>query len=489
MSRAAPDTRDSSRWIALVVLCAGMFLVVLDGAIVNVALPVIQTDLGFTASSLAWVVNAYLIAFGGLLLLAGRLGDLIGRRKVFLTGLVVFTTASALCGFSVDQTTLVAARFLQGVGGAMASSVTLGMIVTMFPTGRERAKAIGVFSFVASAGASIGLLLGGVLTQALSWHWIFFVNVPVGAATLLLTFRYVDADRGIGLREGADLVGAVLVTAAVMLGVYTIVGVAEHGWGSARTIGFGAVALVLLAGLVVRLATARRPLVPLRLFRSRHVTGANVILVLMVAGMFGMFFLGALYLQRVLGFDEIQTGFGFLPVSVAIGALSLDPAERLINRFGARPVLITGLAFVLAGLLLFARVPVAASYLVDLLPMMTLFGIGAGLTFPATMTLAMSGATSSDSGIASGLTNTSLQVGGALGLSVLSTVAAGRTAGRTDAASLTDGYHLAFGTGAVFVLVAIVLAVTVLRGEPAGGEEAYPEDAHEEQVGDAVAGR
>ena len=334
--RDVTSSPDRSRWLALVVLCAGMLMIILDGTIVNVALPAIQDDLGFAQSDLAWVVNAYLIAFGGLLLLAGRLGDLIGRRRVFLTGLTLFTAASLLCGLADSQAMLIGARFAQGIGGAMTSAVILGMIVTMFPEPREQAKAIGVYSFVASAGASIGLLAGGVLTQALSWHWIFFVNVPIGIATGVLALRLLAPEAGAGLRAGADVLGAVLVTGALMLGVYTIVQAGEHGWGSLQTLGLGAVSLALLGGFVARQATAATPLLPLRLLRSRPVAGANAVQVLMVGGLFGVFFLGVLYLQRVLGYDAIEIGLAFLPVSLGIGILSLGFSARLVMRFGPR---------------------------------------------------------------------------------------------------------------------------------------------------------
>ena len=328
-------TADQSRWIALVVLCVGMLMIILDATIVNVALPSIQDDLGFSQNSLAWVVNAYLIAFGGLLLLAGRLGDLIGRRRVFMVGLAVFTAASLLCGLAQSQEVLIAARFVQGVGGAMTSAVILGMIVTMFPEPREQAKAIGVYSFVAAAGASIGLLAGGVLTEAINWHWIFFVNLPIGAGTALVAARLLERDEGIGLRQGADIPGAALVTGSLMLAVYTIVEAADRGWGSPETLGFGALAVGLMGAFVAREARARTPLIPLRIFRSRSVSGANVVQMLMVAGMFGMFFLGALYLQRVLGYDALEVGLAFLPVAVLIGALSLGLSARLNMRFGA----------------------------------------------------------------------------------------------------------------------------------------------------------
>jgi EmrB/QacA subfamily drug resistance transporter len=475
-------TAARERWLALVVLCAGMLMIILDGTIVNVALPAIQGDLGFSQSSLAWVVNAYLIAFGGLLLLAGRLGDLLGRKRMFLTGLAVFTGASLLCGLAGSQELLIGARFVQGVGGAMTSAVILGMIVTMFPEPRERATAIGVYSFVASAGASIGLLAGGVLTQAISWHWIFFVNVPIGVVAAALAVRLLESDRGLGLRAGADVAGAVFVTAALMLGVYTIVGAGDHGWGSARTLGLGALALGLLVAFVVRQASAANPLMPLRMFRSRNVSGANVIQMLMVSGMFGMFFLAVLYLQRVLGYDAVQTGAAFLPVSVGIGVLSLVFSPRLIMRFGGRAVLLPGLTLVAAGLALLTRVPLDGEYLIDVLPPMVLIGVGAGLSFPAVVTLAMSGATESDSGLASGLVNTTQQIGGALGLAVLATLATSHTEalradGESAAAALTGGYQLAFAIAAGLVAVAVLLAATVLRNQAEPALVEVPEPA------------
>jgi EmrB/QacA subfamily drug resistance transporter len=463
---------SSSRWLALLVLCAGMLMIVLDATIVNVALPSIQRDLGFSQSNLAWVVNAYLIPFGGLLLLAGRLGDLVGRKRVFVAGLAVFTAASLLCGLSGSQGMLIAARLIQGVGGAMTSTVILGVIVTMFPQPRERARAIGVFSFTAAAGGSIGLLAGGVLTQAVNWHWIFFVNLPIGIAAVALALRLIESDRGIGLGEGADVAGAFLVTSALMLGVYTIVEAKDFGWGSARTLGLGAVAVALLAAFVVRQARAANPLLPLGLFRSRNVSGANLVQVLMVAGMFGMFFLGALYLQRVLGYDPLRIGLAFMPVAVAIGALSFRYSAQLNGRFGARTVLLVGLSLMVAGLVLFARSPIDARYVVDVLPSMVLLGVGGGLSFPAVMTLGMSGATADDSGLVSGLVNTTAQVGGSLGLAVLATLATSRTdqllaSGQSPASALAGGYHLAFGAGVAFVAAAVVVAATVLRPEPA----------------------
>ncbi|HEX6020747.1 MAG TPA: MFS transporter [Solirubrobacter sp.] len=456
------------RYLALLVLCAGMLMIILDQTIVNVALPAIQRDLGFSAASLAWVVNAYLIAFGGLLLLAGRLGDLIGRRRIFLAGLAVFSAASLLCGLATSPAMLIGARFLQGLGGAFSSAVILGMIVTLFPKPGEQARAIGVFSFVASAGASIGLLAGGILTETLNWHWIFFVNVPIGAAAWVMAARLLEPETGVGWSAGADGPGAVLVTAALMLGVYTIV--------DAHSVALGALAVALLAAFVVRQATAATPLLPLRVLRSRNVTGANVAQMLMVAGMIGVFFLAVLYLQGVLGYSALGTGAAFLPLSVAIGTLSLGFSARLSARFGARAVLIPGLLAVAAGLLWFARAPVDGTYVVDLLPAMIVIGVGAGLSFPALMMLAMSSATPEDSGLASGLVNTTQQVGGALGLSVLATVAANRTGAATSAAALVDGYQVAFLLAAGLLSVAALVAVVVLR-TPVASREAVAEAA------------
>ena len=476
---SVPEIAAAERrhWLALYVLCVGMLMIVLDATIVNVALPSIQKDLGFSQNHLAWVVNAYLIAFGGLLLLSGRIGDLIGQRRVFLAGLGVFTGASLLCALSQSQGLLIGARFVQGVGGALTSAVILGMIVTMFPEPRERAKAIGIYTFVAVAGGSVGLLLGGVLTETINWHWIFFVNVPIGVATALLAIRLVPGREGLGLAAGADLPGAALLTAGLMLGVYTILGVAGEGWGSTQTLALGAVTIGLLGVFVARQARVANPLMPLRLFRSRSVSGANVVQALLVVGMFGMFFLGALYMQQILGYDPLQVGLAYLPMTVVMGTMSFRFTGQLNLRFGPASTLVPAMGFVLAGLLLLARTPVDATYVRDLLPPMILIGLGAGLGFPSLMTLAMSGTTASDSGLASGLVNTSVQVGGAIGLAVLATLATERTGnliadGEPAASALNSGYHLAYLTGAGLVLVAIAVAVSFLRAR-------FPEDAPE----------
>jgi EmrB/QacA subfamily drug resistance transporter len=463
---------DRSRWIALVVLCTGMLMIVLDMTIVNVALPSIQADLGFSQPGLAWVVNAYLITFAGLLLLAGRLGDLLGRRNVFVAGLSVFTVASLLCGLAADQEMLVAARFLQGAGGALTSAVILGMIVTMFPGPREQAKAIGVFAFVASAGAAVGLLAGGILTQLLNWHWIFFVNLPAGAVTAAAARKMIGPDRGAGLRAGADVPGAMLITAAMMLSVFTIAGpAAQEGWTATRTLTLGACSLALLAGFIIRQHTARNPLMPLRIFSSPGVTGANLVQLLGTAGMFGMFFVGSLYLRRILGYDPLRIGLAFLPVAVVMGALSVRYTDRLVMRFGARATMLPGLALIAAGLVLFALTPAGGGYLSHVFPVALLAGAGAGLCFPALMTLAMSSATPADAGLASGLVNTTGQVGGALGLSVLATVSAARTSALRAqhypaAAALTGGYHLALWIACGLVVAAIGVTAVVLRPQP-----------------------
>jgi EmrB/QacA subfamily drug resistance transporter len=467
---------DQRRWLALYVLCAGVLMIVLDATIVNVALPSIQDDLGFSQNDLAWVVNAYLIPFGGLLLLAGRAGDLLGQRRVFLAGLAVFTGASLLCAIAQSQGLLIGARFVQGVGGALASAVILGMIVTMFPEPREQAKAIGVYTFVAVAGGSIGLLAGGILTETINWHWIFFVNLPIGVATALLARRLVDPSEGIGLGRGVDALGALLLTAGLMIGVYAILEAGENGWGSTQTLLFGGAGVALVTAFIVRQSRIANPLVPLRLFGSRNVSGANCVQGLLVVGMFGMFFLGALYLQRILGYDALEVGLAFLPWTIVMAVMSFRFTARLNLRFGPRATLVPALVVIAAGLLLFARTPTDATYVVDILPSMILMGFGTGLAFPSLVMLAMSGATEEDAGLASGLVNTSVQVGGAIGLAVLATLATERTDalvrnGEPAASALNGGYHLAYLVGAALVLVAIVVAITVLKPAEAAAEE------------------
>jgi EmrB/QacA subfamily drug resistance transporter len=485
MNASAAKVNDRRRWLALYVLCVGMLMIVLDITIVNVALPSIQSDLGFSQNNLAWVVNAYLIPFGGLLLLAGRIGDLVGQRRVFLTGLGMFTAASVLCALAQSQGMLIGARFLQGIGGALTSAVILGMIVMMFPEPKEQAKAIGMYTFVAVSGSSIGLLAGGALTEAINWHWIFFINVPIGIATALFAVRLIDNRDGIGIGQGADILGAVLITVGLMLGVYTILEVEQQGWGSTQTLALGGVSLALLAAFIVRQGRIANPLMPLRLFRSRNVGGANLVQALTVVGMFGLFFLGALYMQRILGYDALEVGLAFLPATIVMGAMTFRFTALLNIRFGAKATLLPGMVLIGAGMALFALTPVDATYAVDLLPAMIVFGLGAGLAFPSLMTLAMSGATRSDSGLASGLVNTSVQVGGAIGLAVLATLSTERTDGlladgEPMANALNSGYHLAYVIGVVLVAAATVVAVAVLQPEDKAAEQLGEEEEEHE---------
>ncbi|GAA4099146.1 MFS transporter [Actinomadura miaoliensis] len=465
---AAPASRR--RWYALAVLCAASLMIILDGSIVTVALPAIQSDLGFSPSGLTWTVNAYMITFGGLLLLAGRLGDLAGRRRVLLAGLAVFTAASVLCGLATTPAMLVAARFAQGAGGALASAVSLGIIVTLFTDPGERGRAIGAFAFTGATGAALGQVLGGLLTDGFGWNWVFFINVPIGAATMIGAVRLLADDPGLGLRRGADVLGGVLVTAGAMLTVYTIVQAERHGWASARTLALAAGSLALLAGFVARQATAAAPLLPLRTLRVRNVWGANLVQMLLVAAMFGFQILIALYMQQVRGYNATETGLALLPGAIAIGGISLVVSARMINRFGERTVLLTGLVSVVAGYAVLTRLSADGPYVTHLLPVMVLIG-GFGLALPALTGLGMSGARDDDAGAASGLFNTTQQMGAALGVAALSTFAATRAAhlrddGLREALALTGGYRLAFGVGAGLLVTAIVLALLVLRRVP-----------------------
>lgn len=473
----------NSRWPAFWVLTVTQFMIILDTSIVGVALPSIQRGLGFSQSSLAWVVNAYVVAFGGLLLLSGRLGDLVGRKRIFVAGLLVFTAASLLCGISASQGMLVAARFAQGIGGAMAAAVVLGISIMLFPQPQEQAKALGIVGFVTAAGGIVGGVAGGLLVDATSWHGIFFVNVPVGIAAAVLAVRLIPADRGLGLAAGVDVVGAVLATVGLMLLVYTIVTVPDEGWASVHTLGLSVVTVVLLAAFLVRQATAREPLLPLRIFRSRNLSGANLCQMLMVAPMFGFSFLSILYLQQVLDYDPAVTGLAGLPMAALLATVSLGLSAWLVTRWGRRGVLLIGLVLIAAGLALFARVPVQGRYVVDVLPVLLLTGGGAGLAMPALMGFAMSSATPSDAGLVSGLFTTGAQLGGALGLAVLTALATARTTallagGQTTSAALTGGYHLAFGVSTAIVGSGILLAATVLR--PPAPSAADTEDSHDE---------
>ncbi|GAA3372888.1 MFS transporter [Streptomyces sannanensis] len=480
----------NSRWLGFGVLCTGMFMVITDGTVVNVALPTLQQELEFTQDDLAWVVNAFVIPFGSLLLLSGRLGDLIGRKRMFLIGLVMFTIASALCGLSTDQASLIASRFIQGVGGALATGVILGKLVSLFSDPRELGKAFGIFGFVLTGAGSVGLVLGGFLTEALSWRWIFFINLPIGVAALVIALRVLEDDRGPGVDRRTDFLGAVLMASGLMFGIYTIAKVAEHGWISAHTLGFGAVALLLLAAFVVRESKAAHPLLPLRLFKSRQLSGANAVQGLYVASAFSMFFVGALYLQLVLGYDPLKIGLVFLPMSLVTAFVSLGFAAKLNARFGNRMMLLVGLVPVAGGLALLTRLPVDGTFLVDFLPAMLLLGAGGGLVMPALTALAMEDAPPADAGLAGGLVSTMQQFGGALGVAILAASSTSRTAdllakGESRQEALTGGYRLAFGITVCFLLGCLAVALTVLRPRRAatanpqatGSESGEPETA------------
>jgi EmrB/QacA subfamily drug resistance transporter len=466
-----------ARWLALVIVCLGDLMIVLDVTIVGVALPSIREDLGFTESSLAWVANAYLLTFGGFLLLAGRLGDLFGQRRLFLLGITLFTAASLACGLATTQGLLVGARAIQGLGGAVVSAVALSLIVTLFTEPAERAKAMGVFGFVAAGGGTIGVLLGGVLTDTLSWHWIFLVNVPIGAAVFALSLLVLPAGRGQASEGRLDVLGAVTVTASLMLAVYAIVNGNEVGWTSGRTLGLLAISAALLASFLFLESRVRSPLVPLGLFRRRNIAVSNTVGVLWAAAMFAWFFLSALYLQLVLGYSPLQVGLAFLPANLIMAVFSLGLSAKLVMRFGIRLPLGAGLLLAAVGLALFARAPVDGSFVIDVFPSMVLLGCGAGMAFNPVLLAAMNDVAPSEAGLASGIVNTSFMMGGALGLAVLASLAASRTdtllaSGDGQLTALTGGYHLAFLVGAIFALFAAVLGTSLLRAEGPADEGA-----------------
>ena len=469
-------TLDSrTRWYALIVLCLGTLMIVLDSTIVNVALPSIRSDLGFSETSLAWVVNAYLLTFGGFLLLGGRLGDLYGQRRLFLAGIGLFTAASLACGLSTSQELLITSRAVQGSGGAVASAVSLSLTMNLFTEPAERAKAMGIFGFVASGGGSIGVLLGGVLTDVLDWHWIFLVNIPIGAAVVLLSLRLLPGGRGQGSDAKLDVAGAVTVTAALMLAVYAIVNGNQEGWLGLQTLGLLAIAAALLGLFLLIESRVSSPLMPLGLIRKRNVAVANTVGVLGAAAMFAWFFLSALYLQLVLGYIPLNVGLAFLAGNIVMGVLSVSVSAKLVMRFGIKPPLATGLGLAALGLVLFARSPVDGNFVVDVLPSMILLGFGAGIAFNPVLLAAMSDVEPEESGLASGIVNTAFMMGGALGLAVLASLAASRTEtltaeGESHLEALTGGYHLAFLVGALFAISAAVIGAVLLRtsGAPAG---------------------
>src|SRR5690242_18461833 len=477
------DTR--TRWLALYVLCLASLMIVLDVTIVGVALPSIRDDLGFSETSLAWLVNAYLLTYGGFLLLGGRLGDLFGHRRLFIIGISTFTLASLACGLATSQWFLVAARSVQGVGGAIASAVSLSLMMGLFTEPADRAKAMGIFGFVASGGGSIGVLLGGILTDALSWHWIFLVNFPIGIAVVLLTLRLVPGARIAAAERRLDVAGAVTVTASLMLAVYAIVNGNEQGWTSVQTLGVLGVAAVVFAVFLAIESRVQAPLVPLRLFRLRNLSTASGVGVLWSGAMFAWFFMAALYLQLVLGYSPLQIGLAFLPGNLIMGALSIGLSAKLVMRFGIKKPLATGLLLASAGLLLLVRAPVDGSFVADVLPSMILLGLGAGMAFNPVLLAAMGDVDPAESGLASGVVNTAFMMGGAVGLAVLASAAASRTstlvdAGHSQVAALTGGYHLAFLLGAIFAAAAAVLGATLIR-------EGAPAPAHAEPLGEPVA--
>jgi len=478
--------RERRRWLALAVLCIGQLMMVLDATIVNVALPSIQHDLRFSQGNLTWVIDGYLITFGGFLLLAGRVGDLIGRKRVFLSGLVLFTTASVLCGLADSQALLIAARLLQGVGGAVASSVILAIIVTEFPEKVEQAKAMGMYAFVSAGGGSIGLLAGGALTQSLDWHWIFFVNVPIGAIAFVLGSGLIAENEGIGLTGGIDVLGSILVTLATMAGAFAIVKSTEYGLLSARTLGVGGASLALLGAFLALEARLANPIMPLRILRLRMLMGSSLVRGLLVTGMFSAFFLGSLYLARVLGYDAIDTGLAFMPLTVAIAALSMGVSARAVQSFGAVRTLAAGLVGIIAGLLLLAGQGVHAGYFPGLFFAFLLLGLGAGASFLPLLTIGMSDAPARDAGLASGIVNVSVQLFGAIGLATLGTIATDHTkalsaSGHSLGSALTGGYHLAYVVAAACVAVGILAAILVLRPPTAS----RPQEAEDHEPGQA----
>jgi EmrB/QacA subfamily drug resistance transporter len=468
-----------TRWLALYVLCLASLMIVLDVTIVGVALPSIKDDLGFSDTSLAWVVNAYLLTYGGFLLLGGRLGDLYGHRRLFLIGISVFTLASLACGLATSQGFLVVARSVQGVGGAVASAVSLSLMVNLFTDPGERAKAMGIFGFVAAGGGSIGVLLGGIITDLISWHWIFLVNVPIGALVVLLSLRLLPESHLPTASKRLDIPGAVTVTAALIIAVYAIVNGNEVGWATYRTLGLLGLSGALLVTFLFIETRSSSPLMPLRLFRLRNMATADIVGVLWAAAMFAWFFMSALYMQLVLGYSPLEIGLAFLPANLIMAAFSIGLSAKLVMRFGFRAPLATGLGLAAVGLLLFTRAPVDGTFVVDILPSMILLGLGAGMAFNPVLLAAMSDVAPEEAGLASGIVNTSFMMGGAVGLAVLASISASRTAnlldaGESQASALTGGYHLAFLVGALFAAGAAAIGGLLLRNQALPAHEEAP---------------
>jgi EmrB/QacA subfamily drug resistance transporter len=473
---------DRRRWMTLFVVCLAQLMIVLDVTIVNVALPSIQHDLGFSQANLTWVVNAFLVTFGSLLLLAGRLGDLAGRKRVFLAGLVTFSIASFLCGVAPSQGALIGARFLQGVGAAAQASVILAIIVTEFAQAAERARAMSAYVFVSVAGGSLGLLAGGALTEALSWHWVFFVNLPIGLVTFLLARALIRPDKGLGLEHGVDWLGSLLVTTSLMSAIYAIVEATNHGWMSSNVLAFGALAGVLMAAFLALEARIENPIMPLHILRLNGLVSASLVRGFLVTGMYSTFFLGTLYLEHVRHYDALQTGAAFLPWTITVAILSRGITARLVERFGAFAVLTAGMASAVAGLLLFSTVGADTSFFPTVFLACFAIGLGLGTAFMPLLTLAMEEVPAADAGLGSGITNVSQQISGAFGLAALSTVAANHTKGLVTShhgptASLLSGYHLAFLVGAAAISTGIVLAFVLLRPRASRRELRLAQDA------------
>jgi EmrB/QacA subfamily drug resistance transporter len=461
-------TSDRRRWMGLAVVCLAQLMIILDTTIVNVALPSIQRDLHFTQGNLTWVINGFLVTYGSFLLLAGRLGDLLGRKRVFLAGIVVFTAASALCGAAPSQGFLIVARLIQGVGGALQASVILAIIVTEFPEAADRARAMSAYVFVSVAGGSLGLLAGGALTQALSWHWIFFVNLPIGIATIALGKALIPEEKGIGIGHGVDWLGSVLVTLSLMTGVYAIVQATSYGWISPQVLTYGALAIALMGAFLTLEARIENPIMPLRILRLRSLIGASAVRGFLVTGMYSTFFLGTLYLEHVLHYSALQTGLAFLPWTATVGILSLGVTARLVARYGPMRVLILGMCTAIVGLGLLGTTGLHTGFFPTIFLAYFAIGLGIGSAFMPLLTIAMADVPIADAGLGSGITNVSQQVAGALGLAVLGTIATNHSKaleaqGHAVAGSLVSGYHLAFAVGAASIAMGIVTALGILR--------------------------
>jgi EmrB/QacA subfamily drug resistance transporter len=487
ISTPSSGTTDKRRWIALIVVCLAMLMNALDGSIVNVALPSIQRDLHFSQANLTWVVDAYLIAFGSFLLLAGRLGDLLGRKKVFLSGVALFTASSLVCAVAQSQAMLIAARFVQGIGGAVSTSVIVAIIVTEFTGATERAKAMSAYMFVAVGGGSIGLLVGGVLTQAVNWHWIFMINVPIGIVTFFLGSILIKENAGLGVRHGLDVMGSLLMTSSLVIGIYAVVKASSYGWLSSHTLGYGAVAAVLMTAFLILESRVARPIMPLRIFKLRSLTASSVVRGLTFTAMFAVFFFGALYLEKVLGYAPFKTGMAFLPMTIAMAVMSLGLTSRLLIRFGPMKLLVPGMTAVIAGLLILSRTPVHANYVTSLLPAFLLLGMGMSVSAVPLLTIAMADVPKNDAGLASGIVNVSMWLASSVGLAVFGTLAASKTttlvaSGENQASALVAGYHVVFLIGALLAAAGLAVTLTVLRSPAKEAGETQTSPSLEEEL-------